>query len=842
MHKTTFLLASLWASLSLTCLPAFAQLQSPEQFLGYPIGTKFTSHHRTVAYFEHVAAQAPDRVKLQTYGQSYEGRPLMVAVVTAPQHLARIDDIRQQNLRLAGLAEGSGDVGIPAIVWLAYNVHGNEASATDAALLTLYELARPGSEASGWLQNAVAVIDPCVNPDGRDRYVQFFQQMQGALVNASYAAREHQEPWPGGRWNHYSFDLNRDWAWQSQQETRQRVAFYQQWLPHLYADFHEMGYNNPYFFAPAAEPYHNEITAWQRNFQVTIGRNHAKHFDKNNWLYYTKETFDLLYPSYGDTWPTYNGAIGMTYEQGGGGAGGLAIVTETGDTLTFLDRVLHQHTTGLSTVEVAAANRQKVVGEFKNYYETARTNPTGQYKTFVISGDNDPKRLAELREYLDRNQVRYGSPASPAAKLRGYDYFKDSNLDVALKPTDLVISTAQPKSVLVKVLFNPKTALSDSVTYDATAWSIPYSWGLKAYAFAEKLGTQAYAPAPAPASGAAPGAYAYLAPWKSFTDLKLLAALLQAGLKVRYTDRALSIGGKSYEPGSLVITRADNRQLPNFDLVLGAVAKAQGQVLAAVSSGFADGGADLGSSALHYLAPPRVAVIGGEGISPTSFGEVWHYFDQQIKYPITVVNPSYARRLNFSDFDVLILPGGFYGDIFGENTLGQLKTWLRAGGKVIAMDGALGLFADKPEFGLKTMKQPEGKPDDKKGPAQLRKYANRDRDELPDYVEGSIFRIDLDNSHPLAFGFDQTFFALKRGGATYDFLQNGWNVGTLRDNNNLDGFAGAKVKQRLKNTLEFGVETFGRGSIVYLVNSPIFRSSWPSGNLLFGNAVFFVGQ
>ncbi len=840
MLKKTLLLTLTFA---ISSLVTFAQLQSPEQFLGYRIGTQFTPHHRVMAYLEHVAATASDRVKLQTYGRSYEGRPLVVALVSAPPNMGRIDEIRQQNLRLTGLAEGTGDAGIPAIVWLAYNVHGSEASGTEAALLTLYELVRPGSTASGWLQNAVAVIEPCVNPDGRDRYVHFFEQVRGAQVNPAMAAREHQEPWPGGRWNHYSFDLNRDWAWQSQLETRNKVAFYQQWLPHVYADFHEMGYNNPYFFAPAAEPFHKEVSPWQRDFQNTIGRNHAKYFDKNSWLYYTKETFDLLYPSYGDSWPTYNGAIGMTYEQGGGGAGAMAVITETGDTLTFHDRVQHQHTAGLSTVEVAAANREKVVGEFKKYYETARTNPTGQYKSFVVSGDNDPKKVAELLAYLDRNSIRYGT-ASTAAKLRGFDYQKGADAEVPIKSTDIVISTAQPKSVLVKVLFNPKTVLSDSVTYDATAWAVPYAWGLKAYALTEKIGTAPYKSGAATVPALTPGAYAYVSPWKSFTDLKMLTALLSHGIKVRFTEKAFGAGGKQYAPGSLVITRADNRNHPNFDKALAEITVAQGHGLDALASGFVDSGVDLGSSAMHYITPPRVAVIGGEGISPTSLGEVWHYFDQQIKYPITVVAPGYARRMNFNDFDVLILPSGFYGDIFGEGTMSQLKAWLRSGGRVIAMDNALTLFADKGDFGLKTVKQADKASEGEKkgGQTNQRKYVNRDRDELVEYVEGSIFKIEMDVSHPLAFGFDETFFTLKRGGTAYEFLQNGWNVGVLRDNNNLDGFAGYKVKQRLKNSLEFGVENIGRGSLIYLVDSPVFRSSWPSGNLLLGNAIFLVGQ
>ena len=232
----------------------------------------------------------------------------------------------------------------PAIVWLSYNVHGNETSSSEAALFTLFALADPANtQTKEWLKNTVVIIDPCINPDGRDRYVNWFNSIVGNNYNPRLDAREHREPWPGGRTNHYNFDLNRDWAWQTQIESQQRIKQYNQWMPQVHVDYHEQGINQPYYFAPAAQPYHEAITQWQRDFQVTIGKNHAKYFDKNGWLYFTKEIFDLFYPSYGDTYPVYNGAIGMTYEQGGGGAGGLGVDTDEGDTLTLYDRATHHY-------------------------------------------------------------------------------------------------------------------------------------------------------------------------------------------------------------------------------------------------------------------------------------------------------------------------------------------------------------------------------------------------------------------------------------------------------------------------------------------------------------------
>ena len=302
MNKNFF--ALLFASLLFTA--SFAQLKSPEEFLGYKIGTRYTPHWKLVSYFQHVAQAVPSMVKMQQYGETNEHRPLYLAYISVAENISNIENIRQNNIRLANLSldKAAPVENTPVVVWLSYNVHGNETSSSEAALLTLYELVDPkNTQTKEWMKNTLIIMDPCVNPDGRDRYVNWFNSVVGTRYNPNPDAREHREPWPGGRTNHYNFDLNRDWAWQTQVESQQRMKEYNQWMPQVHVDFHEQGINNPYYFAPAAEPYHEVITKWQRDFQVTIGKNHAKYFDKEGWLYFTRERFDLFYPSYGDTYP-----------------------------------------------------------------------------------------------------------------------------------------------------------------------------------------------------------------------------------------------------------------------------------------------------------------------------------------------------------------------------------------------------------------------------------------------------------------------------------------------------------------------------------------------------------
>ena len=333
------------------------------------------------------------------------------------------------------------------------------------------------------LENTLVIIDPCVNPDGRDRYVNWFNQVSTSLHNPDINAKEHQEPWPGGRPNHYLFDLNRDWAWATQVESQLRLNVYNKWMPHVHVDFHEQSMNNPYYFAPAAEPYHQVISRWQRDFQTQIGKNHAaKHFDQNGWLYFTKERFDLLYPSYGDTYPTYVGAIGMTYEQAGHGRGGL-VNTDHGYELTLTDRVAHHTTTGISTVEISSNNASKLNSEFKKFFN----NEELIYKSYVLKNDHKDK-TQRLINLLDRHEIAYHFTSE--GQVRGYDYQSQREGRMAVTDRDLVIHTDQPKGKMVKVLFEPNAKLVDSLTYDITAWSIPYAHGFKALASKVKVSSR----------------------------------------------------------------------------------------------------------------------------------------------------------------------------------------------------------------------------------------------------------------------------------------------------------------------------------------------------------------
>jgi hypothetical protein len=830
-------------------LSGFAQQQllKPNEFLGYELGERFTRHHRVVEYFQHVATVVPN-VELYKYGETYEYRPLIYAVITSPENLKNLEQIRLDNLRRTGLEPGTPSTKIP-IVWLSYNVHGNEASSLEASMQTLYELANPANTtAANWLKNTVVIIDPCINPDGRDRYANFYNSFGNRPANANADAREHREYWPGGRSNHYWFDLNRDWAWLTQIESQQRIKVYNQWMPHVHVDFHEQGYNNPYYFAPAAEPYHEVITPWQREFQVMIGKNHAKHFDKQGWLYFTKEVFDLYYPSYGDTYPTYNGAIGMTYEQAGGGFAGLAITTREGDPLTLKDRLTHHHTTGMSTVEITALNATRVIDEFEKYYRENNSNPASPYKTYVIKGDNQPDKIQRLTKLMDAHAIKYGHP-SAGKSTRGFDYSTQTVQTVNLSTDDIIISAYQPKSRFITTLFEPQSKLPDSITYDITAWNLMYAYGLKGFALNERVNVgKAYQPKAVVQTPVTGKPYAYVFRYQSLHDVKFLGALLNKGVKVRAAMKPFKVNGESFEAGSLIVTQRNNESIADFDQSIQALAREHNRKWYAVTTGYVESGKDFGSGYVSYIKAPKIAALVGDQTSSLSAGATWHFFEQELQYPITQIGTDYFRSINLDNYDVLLVPEGRYR-LFDEETMKSVQQWVSNGGRLILVSGALNAFADKNGFALKkyatddARKEAEKKEKEDQAKDVLIPYDAAERNAISQTISGAIYKVTLDKSHPLAFGLGDAYYTLKTNELHFAYLQQGWNVGIIKGKAKpVQGFAGYKINKKLDNSFVFGVEDKGRGTIVYFVDDPLFRNFWENGKMLFANAVFMVGQ
>ena len=796
-------------------------LKSPAEFLGYELGSQYTRHHKVVDYFMYVS-QNSKNVQLEKYGETNEQRPLYVSFISSEENIKNIEAIREDNLKRAGILKGNPTSEV-ALVWLSYNVHGNETSSSEAAMQTLFELVTSKQD---WLKNTLIIIDPCVNPDGRDRYVNWYNQTKSTPYNPNPETSEHNEPWPGGRPNHYLFDLNRDWAWATQIETQQRLKIYNKWMPQVHVDFHEQGINSPYYFAPAAEPFHEVITDWQRDFQTQIGKNNARYFDKEGWAYFTKERFDLLYPSYGDTYPTFMGAIGMTYEQAGGGSGALGVTIENETVLTLTDRVAHHFTTGISTVEMTSKNTSKLLTEFEKFFD----NSNLRYKSYILRGDYE--KMLSLKALLDKHEIQ--SFVSEGKKLSAYDYDSKTTKSFQTLKKDLIVSTHQPKGKMVKALFEPEAKLSDSVTYDITAWSLPFAYGLQGFAaeteipFLEnsQLQTVNFS------NTISKDAYAYIGKYNEVSDAQFLGDLLEKGIHVRYSQADFSIAGNQYAKGSLIVMKGENKKIQNFDEILIETANKLNKNVTAVKSGMVTTGFDFGSGNVSIIRPKKVAILSGEGTSTLNFGEIWHFFETELKYPLHVLNTQNFKRLDLSKYDVLILPEDYKAD---KETFELLTEYINNKGTIIVIGSSVSNFADKEGFSLK--KKPTK--DSLATKQNIVPYNQREREALKNTITGSIFKSTVDNTHPLAFGYSRHYYSLKLSDVAYDLLKEGVNVAYFPENtSNYSGFAGSDALKNVPNSLLFGIENKGKGKLIYMIDNPLFRSFWQNGKLFFANAIF----
>lgn len=817
------------------------QLQSPDAFLGRSLGESFTPHHLLVDYFKHVAANTSN-MQLREYGKTNENRPLLLAIISSKENMARLEDIRLNNLRRIGMIEGKAVEDGVSILWISMNVHGNEPASSETSMRLIYELASANKQnVADWLKNTVVLIDPCVNPDGYHRYTHWNNLASDKIPNPNADSREHREPWPYGRVNHYYFDLNRDWAWATQLETQQRLVAYKQWMPHIVPDFHEMGYSQPYYFAPAAKPYHKYITPFQRDFQVEIGKNHANYFDTEGWLYFTKEVFDLFYPSYGDTYPTYNGAIGMTYEQGGI-SGGRAVMLPNGNLLTLKDRIAHHLTTALSTLEMTSKNASRLTENFGNFFQKTTANPPGKYKSFIIKNTNPRGKINAFLTLLDRHQIRYGVTKT-GGTYRGFNYATGTETACNVEANDIVISAHQPLAVLTQILLEPESELEDSMTYDITAWSLPFAYGMEAFALKERLEPQEKWQKTFPMQLKTEKVYAYVANWQAVNNVRFVSSLLQKGYKIRTATEPFELNGKKYTYGTLIITRADNTALNDrFEREIAAIALQNDQDLVAVSTGFSDKGADLGSSKFELLQKPNVAIFFDDDVENLSFGQLWYTFEQDFNMSVSQVKVTDLNRVRLNNFNIICITDGSYGNL-DSGKIDRLKQWVTEGGRLILIGDAVSVFEDKKGFEItkfaskKDKDNAEEHADEANMKRRFAHYCDAERDYISESIPGAIFRNKIDNSHPLAFGLPDYYYSLKTSTQAYQPLKGAWNVAYVDEKAQSYGFVGAKIKAQMAGSLTFATQELRKGQIVYMIDNPLYRSFWYNGKMIFANAV-----
>lgn len=838
-----------------------ADVPTVEQVIGHRSGARISSPEQAVTYLRALADAAPDRIRLVEYARSWEGRPLVYAVLSSPANMARLEAVRADLTRLGQGADPATLSNVLPVTWLGYGVHGDEISSTDAALSLAYHLlaAQNDPAVERILNNTVVVIDPSQNPDGRARFVNGFMAQSGMAASGDRFSAAADQPWPGGRFNHYLFDLNRDWFAVTQPETRGKILAVRQWQPVVVVDAHEMGGDDSYFFPPVADPINPNVTQGQRDLMGLLGRNNAAAMDRIGQPYFTREVFDLFYPGYGDSWPTHNGAVGMTFEQAS--ARGLAWERSDGTVLTYADGVRNHFTTTLATALTVADNAQRFLGEYAAYRRSAIAGQAGG-TGYVIDLAQRPWNAEALARRLAQQGVtvrRVSGPATVCGRSYPAGY--------------LGVSTAQAAGRLVKSLLDADTPLPQHFVtaqenrrsrglahelYDTTAWSVGQMSGLDVRECAVgSTGSVVGADDAMPARTEAPGAFGLAVPWTDSGQARLVAEALSAGLVGRATDEAFSVGSRTFPRGTVVFAIGDN---PNGLDQLTQIANRVGAQTVALGSGWTDSGPNLGSDAFVRLSrTPRVAMLWDDGVDPTSAGALRYTLEQRLAIPVTVIRTGTVGQANLGRYDVLLVPDGYYSDALGSGAKGAIATYARSGGVVVAIGNALTAFnsGDNALFTLHRETVLGGEPakdeEDEKDGAPGAAIAS-DADYLtaiadparaPDVLPGALLNTAIDADSFLSAGYDSAAPVVFAAGDLV-FAPMGRAAGTnvvrfaAPDRLVASGYVWAENRRQMAFKPFMVAQSAGGGMAIGFTQDPAMRGYLDGLDLLLANAVLMA--
>jgi len=848
-------------------------IPSIEDVLGYSPGEKITWHRDAIKYFEALAQAAPDRVILKEYARSWQDRELIYAVISSPQNLEKIESVKAGMQRLSDPRDTDESKASniipdqPAVTWLSYGVHGNEISSTDASMLTAYHLlaSRSDPRVADIMRNTVVIIDPMQNPDGRDRFIHQFTTAEGLTPDSDRNSAEHDEPWPGGRTNHYLFDMNRDWFIQTQPETIGRAKAMLEWYPVAYVDAHEMGSDGTYYFAPEAVPYNPHLAEDQTASLQIFGRNNARWFDEFGIDYFTREVYDAFYPGYGASWPSYFGSVAMTYEQAS--TRGMVFRQYDGNELHYRETVRNHFVTSLSTAETVAANREKFLYDFYNYRVSAiEEGQNEDVRSYILPVQDDQAAVNKLAGLLSRQDVEVNRALA-----------RFSACGQAYEAGTYVIRTDQPAKRFIRTLMDLDVPMAEDFLaeqerrradnlpdeiYDVTGWSLPLMFNIQSNTCNrvpsgdfELTGTDLFQ------AGSVDGGQAsvsYIVPWGEATAVRFLANALQAGIALKSNDKGFTNNGNEYPAGSLIVDVADNAE--NLFSTVKDIAEKTGARVVAVNDSWVTEGPNFGSGNVVRHNEIKIAMAWDEPTASYSAGNTRFVIERQFDYPVTPIRVDRLRTANLNRYQVLILPvmnGAGYKSALGQIGIQNIKTWVRQGGVLISLGNATRFLAD-PDVDMLAVRRERGVvelieiPDTDRDEAtvqgqylsELEAYENQvvALEDNPYNVSGVLVRADVHPEHWLSAGVAPELNVLVRGVDIYTPIRinDGINVARFQGPDDLlaSGYLWEENRKQLAYKPFVISQSSGAGEIVAFTQDPTVRAYLDGLNIILMNAIF----
>ncbi len=828
----------------------------PSEVLGYDVGEWHVRPDQLNDYMRAVAASSP-RVTVSVQGRTYEQRPQPLLTITSPRNHERLDEIRERRRGLIDprLPTPAFD-GLPVVIWLGYSIHGNEPSGANASMLVAYHFAASRSPVVvEELEQAIILLDPSLNPDGLGRFAHWANTNRGRVLSADPAHREHREPWPGGRTNHYWFDLNRDWLLLQHPESQARMSTWKRWQPNLVGDFHEMGSASTFFFQPGVPSRRNPLIP-ERNVELTeaIAAHHASVFDGAGRLYYSREGFDDFYLGKGSTYPDAHGAVGFLFEQAG--ADGHLIETPNGE-LRFGFGIKNQLLASLSMVEGGVAKQLELLEYQRDFFRDALAQGESAAAAWVFHVDGDRGRTERVLDLLLRHEIEVHEVAE--------EILVDDRRYVP--GSAFLVPLAQPQSTLARSLFEPATEFEDSVFYDVSAWTLPLAFGaafdrlegdaFRPEALGEPIEDAAIEPGRFGEPSPAADVYAYAFSWDGYFAPRTLNRLQRAGLLARAATRpfvAESVDGPvSFDRGAVVVPvgrvgepAANVGATDDLEALFAAAAAFDGVDVHRLSSGQAASGIDLGSPSLRPLRAPRPLLVTGSGTSSYQVGAAWHLLDGRFGVETALVDRAALGRVDLDRYTHVILAlGGFGGSgSLTESVRDRLRSWVEEGGALVALGSStrwvneevLGREGAGNETAVSAGEAAEEE--------ERRRYADFRGQRAVQLLSGTIVGVELDLTHPLAYGFARPELAVIRTHRTvlepspvpYE------NVALYLDPPRLSGFISPENERRLAGKPSVIASRLGRGVVIHLVDDPNFRAYFYGSSRLFLNAIFLSGM
>ena len=791
-------------------------IPSPAQFLGYNIGEQHTRHERIVEYIKELD-RLSDRVSSEIIGETFEHRAQITAVFTDPKNHQNIESIREAHL--AGQKNGATK-NVPLVIHLAYNVHGNEPSSSEAAMLTAYYLtASESEETKQWLSQMVITMDPNINPDGRDRHTNWANMHKGFPPVADPNDREHNEIWPGGRFNHYWFDLNRDWYLATFPETRNRINFFHKWRPYVQTDHHEMGTNSTFYFDPGEEASNNPVVPGYlyKNIYPKFAEYFTKAANNIGSMYFTKEAFDKLYPGYGSSYINFYGGAGFLFEQGSSRG---HVQETTTIPITFAFTIRNQFTASLATIKASLAEKDALLDLRKNFYETAKK----QAEASVIKGYTfgDPNDYNRTKAFVDLLQIH--------------------RVDVYEVPNSkqFYVPVAQDNHIMVRTIFENQIPYKDSSFYDASTWSLihafnlPYTEVKTAFVAGAKINAALHATKPA----ATKSTYAYIVNNTDYNIHQFIFNLQKQGVIVQTATRPFSINigatDKQFGYGTVVVSVQQQKLSSEkvYEIIQAASIEANLEVHS-ISTGFSNAGIDLGSNYVRTLKKPEAIMIIGTGVAASEAGEVWHLLDQRLSMPITKADVLTFSRIDLTRYNTMIMVSGNYA-LLDKSSVDKIRTWIQNGNTLITIKGGA-------EWAIRNGITKHKLITDSVFSSTRQLYDRAVEIEGAKALGGSIFKIDLDTTNPIGYGFTNKYVSVYKNGLT--FFQKSTNpyntVAQYLNEPVVGGYVHATTLKKMRNNPSILIGQEGMGRVVLFADEPNFRGAWYGTNKLFLNALFY---